>query len=220
MKTIAVIPAYNEGRRIETVIAGACQYVDDVVVVDDGSQDDTYLIAKNSDQTVVVLQHSVNLGKGAALKTGCEAAAKLGADYIVCLDADNQHNPASIPLFIEALATQGVDIVFGVRQFNKNMPFMMFMGNRALSVIINSFFHILIHDTQSGFRAFTQAAYQQLQWTSTGYEVETEMIVRVSEKHLRYAEIDIDTIYHDHYKGTTVLDGIKIFFQILKWKLL
>ncbi|MFA5995902.1 MAG: glycosyltransferase family 2 protein [Patescibacteria group bacterium] len=222
MKTIAVIPAYNECKTVLTVAQKVKNFVDQVLVVDDGSQDNTYEQLKHLAPNIIVLRHEINLGKGAALKTGCDAAVQAGADYIVCLDADSQHDPKSIPSFIKAFNNQNnqVDVVFGVRQFNNRMPFMMLMGNKALSVMINLLFHVLVHDTQSGFRAFTSQAYKMLRWKSNGYEVETEIIVRMSQHELQYTEVDIDTIYHDSYKGTTALDGVKIFFQILKWKLL
>lgn len=218
MIVAVVIPAYNESKYLHHIIAQASQFVDYVIVVDDGSTDDTYTIARSYGQKVIALHHQINLGKGAALKTGCEAAGRLKADVIVCMDADNQHNPAIIPQFVQKLKTEPVDIVFGMRQFNRHMPFTMLFGNYFLSQVINTLFHMMIHDTQSGFRAFTTAAYRQLQWESRGYEAETEMIVRASEQHLRYQEIDIDTIYYDQYKGTTALDGVRIFLYILRWK--
>ncbi len=221
MKTIAVIPAYNEAKTVVAVAEQVKRYVDVVVVVDDGSCDDTFArLQVKATSALVVLRHEINLGKGAALKTGCDAAVQLGAEYIVCIDADHQHQPEMIPQFISALQEQNIDVVFGVRQFNNRMPFMMLFGNKFLSVVINILFRVLVHDTQSGFRAFTAKAYDQLRWKSSGYEVETEMIVRMSQYQLRYREVDIDTIYHDNYKGTTALDGIRILAQIFKWKLL
>lgn len=218
MIVAAVIPAHNESKHIKEVITKARAFVDYVIVVDDGSLDDTFAIARDFGGNVVVLRHEINLGKGASLKTGCEAACQLMADAIVCMDADNQHKPEMIPQFIKVLEEKKVDIVFGARQFNRNMPFMMLIGNHALSRVINKLFHVMIHDTQSGYRAFTRDAFFKMQWDSPGYEAETEMIVRVSEQKLSYSEIEIDTIYHDSYKGTTALDGIRIFLYILRWK--
>lgn len=224
MKTIAVIPAYNESNNIRHVIEEVRHYVDCIVVVDDGSSDDTYEQARMVVQSVsdacdvIVLRHDINLGKGTTLKTGCKAAVQLDADSIICIDADNQHNPKSIPQFIQAIQDGRYDIVFGARAFDNNMPFTMFIGNRFLSVVVNKLFHIFLHDTQSGYRAFTREAFEKMNWESTGYEVETEMIIRASEQEFRYTEVDIDTIYHDDYKGTTALDGVKIFLHILKWK--
>ena len=219
MKIAAVIPARNEVNRIRQVVEQALAFVNYVVVVDDGSTDGTLSQLNDLGDKVIPLRHRVNLGKGSALKTGCDAALRLKADVIVCLDADGQHNPASIPNFIEALQQRNLDIVFGMRQFNRNMPVTMLIGNQFLSQCINKLFHVLVHDTQSGYRAFTALAYGKLRWHSSGYEAETEMIVRAGEKKLKYGEIDIDTIYHDNYKGTTAFDGMRILFHILRWKL-
>jgi glycosyltransferase involved in cell wall biosynthesis len=218
MIVAAVIPARNESKHIAEVVSKARQYVDYVIVVDDGSRDNTFGLAKSVGGNVIAVQHTVNLGKGAALKTGCEAASRLQADVIVCMDADNQHKPEMIPQFVQTLTDRKVDIIFGMRQFNRHMPMMMLIGNHALSKVVNWFFHVVVHDTQSGFRAFTREAFYKLQWESDGYEAETEMIVRMSEQRLKYSELEIDTIYHDDYKGTTVLDGIRIFLYILRWK--
>lgn len=218
MITAAVIPARNEAKRIRSVVEQTRLHVDYVVIVDDGSNDGTADMINDLGETVVVLQHDVNLGKGAALKTGCDAALLLKADVIVTLDADGQHNPASIPGMIKQLQDDKLDIVFGMRQFNSKMPMMMLIGNQFLSKLISFLFKVMIHDTQSGYRVFTAHAYKDLRWHSTGYEAETEMIVRTGDHHLHYAEFDIATIYHDNYKGTTVFDGIKILLQILRWK--
>lgn len=219
MIVAAVIPARNEVKRIGLVIQNTLPFVDYVIVVDDGSIDGTMTAVQDiQNSKVKCLRHEVNLGKGAALKTGCDAAVLLKADVIICLDADGQHNPASIPVFLQTLVEQRVDIVFGMRQFNNKMPLTMLVGNRVLSQFINQLFRVMVHDTQSGFRAFTTAAYQKLRWHSSGYEAETEMIIRTGEYKLKYAEVDIDTIYYDSYKGTTALDGLRIFFHILRWK--
>ena len=120
MKTFAVIPAYNEEKHIGAIICGSKKYIANVVVVDDGSKDRTALEAKN--KGAVVLRHIINLGKGAALKTGCDYALKEGASKIVVLDADAQHEPSSIPAFLKAIEQN--DVALGYRGLNKNIPFL------------------------------------------------------------------------------------------------
>ena len=97
----AVIPAYNEEKNIANIVKKTKKYVNDVVVVDDGSKDKTKELGEKAG--AVVLRHILNLGKGAALKTGCDYAFKRGAEYVIALDADAQHNPYDIPRFIEKL---------------------------------------------------------------------------------------------------------------------
>ncbi len=220
MKTAVVIPAYNEGARVRPVVMDARKYADAVIVVDDGSDDDTSGQIPVERGKVYLAEHRINLGKGAALKTGVEAAISLGAEIIVLMDADGQHRTSDIPRFVDALYANHVDIVFGSRKIGRDMPLVMMLGNKFLSIMTSLLFHVYISDTQSGFRAFRAQAYTQLKWSSPRYAVETEMIVNTGRRKVSHAEIDIDTIYQDKYKGTTVIDGIRIFINILKWKIL
>ncbi len=209
-----VIPAHNEKKSIGSVVEACFNYVNNVVVVDDGSKDDTKNIAEASGATV--LQHILNIGKGAALKTGCEYVLKKNAKIIIVMDADGQHKPEDIPRFIEAL--NGCDIVFGSRRINKNMPIVFRLGNYFLNKFSTLLFGIHVHDTQSGFRTFKTKIYPLIRWESNDYSMESEMIANVGKHKLRYKEITIDTIYGDKYKGTTVIDGIKIAIKMLKMK--
>jgi len=219
MKTIAVIPAYNEDKNVREVVGRAMKFVDQVVVVDDGSTDCTYKTLEGLEARVVVLRHKVNLGKGAALKTGCAAALQLGADIIVMLDADGQHKPEKIPEFIKQFENKEVQIVFGSRNIGRDMPLVMMLGNKLLSLTSSILFKVYISDTQSGFRAFRAAVYPKIEWYSTDYSVETEVVVRTGKHKLPFREIDIETIYTNIYKGTTFVDGIRIFINMLIWRI-
>jgi len=210
----AVLPARNEEKTIALVVKETGRYVERVVVVDDGSTDSTGERAERAGARV--LRHIINLGKGAALKTGCDYAASRGAKVLVVLDADAQHNPSDIPRFLKAL--RGRDIVFSYRKINKNMPAILRLGNKFLSFSVRVLYKINLRDTQSGFRAFTAEAYRKIRWDANDYSMESEMIANAGKKRLKYAEIPIDTVYTDKYKGTTVLDGIKIFLDLLWWK--
>ena len=210
-----VIPAYNEEKNIIKVIRETKNYVKKIVVVDDGSKDNTYDVAKK--QKVIVLGHMTNLGKGAALKTGCDFAIKQGAEKIVVLDADGQHEPKEIPRFLDALEDK--DIVFGYRKFSRNMPWVFRFGNKAINLITRILYGMNLRDTQCGYRAFTIDAYKKIRWNATDYSMESEMIAKAGRHHLKYAEIQIETIYGDKYKGTTAIDGIKIAIDMLFWRL-
>jgi len=210
-----IIPAYNEGKRIGTVIDKTKEYAQNIVVVDDGSKDDTVETAK--EKGVIVLEHLLNMGKGTALKTGCEFAINKGAKILIPVDADGQHDPIEIPNFLKAL--EGNDIVFGYRKMTKEMPVVLKFGNWFISRMMSLLFEIDLIDTQCGYRAFTADAYKKITWEAKNYDVESEMIVKVGKKKLKYKEIPIQTIYSDIYKGTTVLDGIKIVLKLIWWKL-
>ena len=211
----AVIPAHNEEKHIGDVVRQAKKYVDNAVVVDDGSRDGTVEEAKKSG--AIVLKHVVNLGKGAALKTGCDYAIKNKADIIVAIDADAQHNPKEIPKFIGAVKMH--DVAIGYRKLNMSMPFILRFGNWFINKTIRFLYGVKIKDSQCGYRAFTSEAYKKLRWKASDYSMESEMIAKIGKHRLSYAEVPIETIYSDKYKGTTILDGIKIVFNLLLWRL-
>lgn len=210
-----VIPAYNEEKNICSVIIEVKKYIDNIIVIDDGSRDNTYDAAKKNDE-VIVLKHLLNLGKGAAVKTGCDFALKKGAKIIILIDSDGQHDPKEIPNFLQAL--DGFDIIFGYRQFNKTMPFVFKFGNSFINLATKIIYDISLKDTQSGYRAFTADTYRKIRWKASDYSMESEMIANVGKNHLKYKEIPIKTIYTDKYKGTTIFDGIKIVFNMVLWR--
>jgi len=215
-KTWVVIPARNEEKNIAEVIRKTKKFSENVVVVDDGSDDKTSGVAK--EQGAVVLKHIVNLGKGAALKTGCDYVLKKGAEKIVVLDADGQHDPKEIPNFVDAL--EKADIAFGQRKLNKKMPFVFRLGNWMIFNITKLLYKMKVFDTQCGYRAFRADAYKKIRWHAMDYSMESEMIANAGKHNLRYAQIPIDTIYSDNYKGTTVIDGIRIVMNMIWWRII
>ena len=214
-KVWVIIPAYNEEKHIERVIKNTKNFAKNILIVDDGSNDKTSIIAEKSG--AFVLKHIVNLGKGAALKTGCEYAVKNGAEKIVVLDADGQHDPKEIPNFIKTL--NKVDIVFGYRRLNKNMPFVFRYGNWFIFFMTKLLFGLKIVDTQCGYRSFTANAYNKIKWNAVDYSMESEMIANTGNAHLKCSQIPIETIYSDKYKGTSVIDGVRIVLNMVWWKL-
>ena len=213
--TAIVIPAHNEAERIGLVIKSAQRYVTNIIVIDDGSHDNTAQQAREAG--AIVLQHKVNLGKGAALKTGCDYALQQGFQQLVVMDADGQHNPDKIPEFLAAL--QQHDIVLGARTVPDSMPLVMLVGNKVINQALSMLYKINITDSQCGYRSFTAAAYQKICWEAQNYYVETEMVIKAGKKRLNYIQIPIETIYSDKYKGTTVLDGLMIVAKMISWRL-
>jgi glycosyltransferase involved in cell wall biosynthesis len=216
-----ILPARNEGERIGQVLAGIPAQVQGhpvlMLVVDDGSTDRTPEVAR--DHRARVISHSINLGKGAAMKTGCVAAVALGCDVLVLMDADGQHQPSDLPAMVGPVLESAADLVVGRRRFTGQMPATARLGNWGLTRLFEVMFGAAFADTQCGLRAFTSDAYGKMDWLATDYAVETEMLVRAARAHLRTVEVEIDTIYHDVYKGTTMLDGLRILGQMIRLRM-
>ena len=217
MKIFIVVPAFNEAKRIGRVLSGLEKTKLPVVVVDDGSKDKTFEIVKR--HIVIAFRHRVNLGKGAALKTGCEAAFSMAADAVIFMDSDGQHKVDDLPKFIKALKTGKYDIVFGSRNLSLGVPLERYMGNKLASVLVNLLFGIYVSDLISGFRAITKKAFDKIDWESTGYGVETEIVVRCGKLGLKHCEVPVATVYYDKFKGVSVIDAMGIFFDVFRWRI-
>jgi len=212
---VAVIAAYNEEKYIADVIKNASRFLDIIIVVNDGSKDSTSAIARRNG--AIVIDHIINLGKGAAIRTGCDYALGIGAQKIILIDADGQHDPKDIPKFIESLKDN--DITFGYRTFNKKMPLVFRLGNTAITQTARILFHVSLNDTQCGYRAFKADAYKKVRWQASDYSMESEMIANVGKARLKYTQIPVETIYAEKYKGTTIFDGMKIMMNMIFWRL-
>lgn len=220
MRLVAVIPAHNEEAHIRDVVLRTLKHVDHVVVVDDASMDgtDDEVLAVRS-KHVTLLRQIVNFGKGSAVRTGCDyALEELGADLLVLIDGDGQHEPEDIPAFLKKRSETGADIVFGFRKRSKHMPWLMRVGNWALTFASVLLFHIRVKDSQCGYRLLLADAYRKVRWDSNDYAMESEMIVRAGVNDLRHAQMPIKTIYHDEYKGTGIVDGVMILLRLLRWR--
>lgn len=211
-----IVPAYNESKYIRTVLSKLSKISSQVIVIDDGSVDDT--VSQAQSLATYVLRHRVNLGKGAALRTACDFAFdELKAHSIVMLDADDQHEASEVPHFWERLH-QGNDVVFGVRSEPKHMPWLKRKVNRLSSFVTLLMFGRYIPDIPSGFKAFTKAGYQQLRWKANDYSVELEIAAKTAKYRLPFATVSIRTIYHDTDKGMTALDVLRSIRYLLKLK--
>ncbi len=215
--TWVVIAAYHEQAHIVDVVTRtkAVGYPN-VIVVDDGSKDRTSAEAKRAGATVI--RHTINLGKGAALKTGAEAALEKGAEFLVFIDGDGQHRPEEIPAVLRALK-KDIDIVFTYRKNAGKAPFIRRAGGLATSGLIRAFYGLRIRDALCGMRAMTAEAYRKIRWNSADYTVESEMIANAGMKLLKADEVPISTIYHDKYKGMTIFDGIRILTRLVWWRM-
>lgn len=211
---LAVIPAYNEERSVGNVVKRAKKYVDEVVVVDDGSRDKTAIIAKKAG--AIVIRHRVNKGFGAALRTGMKYALKKKAEIIILLDADGQHKPEDIPKFVKKIR-EGYDFVLGERDLRK-YPLIKKIGNLFLTVSADFISGTYLRDTESGYRAFSYKGLKKIYPYLKGkkYEIAAEMIFAVGLFGLRYTNVKVDSPIYIYGKGVGVLDGIRNFTYLLK----
>jgi len=216
-KVFIVISSYNEEKHIREVLRAVHSSKLPVILVDDGSKDNTSKIAVEI-PGVAVVRHKVNLGKGAAMKTGCECAFSKGAKAVIFMDADGQHSSKDISKFVEALE-KGCDVVFGSRDYGYAIPFVRYMGNKIASVLVSLLYGIYVFDLLCGFRALTASAYKKIKWESRGYGVETEIAIKTAAAHLKYCQVSVAAIYLDEVKGVTILDAVGILFDVLRWKL-
>lgn len=192
MKTLVVIPAYNEEHTLFSVIAGVVPFVDEVLVVNDGSIDTTEAIARNSVGCTVV-SHSINRGLGAALRTGFAYALDSGADFVITFDADGQHNPNDIPRLQEMLL-KGYEVVIGSRmKGEQGMPLHRHIANRIGNWVTRG--GNVTTDSQSGLRAFRVSALQKFELFGDRMEISSEIISEIARLQLRYAEISISPVY-------------------------
>ena len=194
LRLAAVIPAYNEGAHIAAVVRGVREHLSNVVVVDDGSQDDTAEQAERAEAHVI--RHAQNKGKGGALQTGFDYALAHGYDAVVALDADGQHDPAELPRFFDALSGGGADIVLGSRMAKpKGMPWLRHWTNRTTSVILSRLAGQEIRDSQSGYKAIRTEVLRHVRPTREGFDAESEFLIVASRLGYRIAHVPIRTIY-------------------------
>ena len=223
LQTFIVVPAYHEAAVIQSVIAEirAAGY-DNIVVVDDGSQDDTYKSARATG--VTTLRHRLNRGKGAATKTGIEAAKLLGADIIVTMDADGQHDPGDIARLIEPIEKNHCDVVLGTRLKNPvGMPRYKIWQNKIGNFVTWYFYGLYVSDSQSGFRAYSRHAAELINTKTDRYEYDSEVIREIYLYKLKYMEIPIQVRYTEYSMGKihkqSFANGLKTLYKII-WNLI
>jgi len=201
---IIAIPCYQAAAHIGRVVTEARAVGLPVVVVDDGSSDDSGARAEAAG--AIVLRHAVNQGKGGALATAFAWARREGASAMLTLDADGQHNPAEIPRLIAAHQASPTALVIGVRSFDPaRMPQRSRIGNRISTWWISRFAGLDYHDTQSGFRIYPRALVEHARLHTRHFETETELLLLAAKQRLPLVEVPIETIYADgrvtHFHG-------------------
>jgi glycosyltransferase involved in cell wall biosynthesis len=191
-RVLAVVPAYDEAPRVRAVVEGALAHLP-VLVVDDGSTDDTAAVAEAAGATV--LRQQPNQGKGAALRAGFRWALASGYDAVLTLDADGQHDPAEIPSFLDAGVRTGADLIVGRRDFGR-MPPIRRLSNRLGGLAFSWAVGRRIPDNQSGYRLVSRRLMEAMLASSeSGFEFEVEMITTAIRAGWAIDWVPIRTIY-------------------------
>jgi glycosyltransferase involved in cell wall biosynthesis len=193
----AFVPAYNAARLIGPVLDAISRYIpiSNVVVVDDGSTDDTALVAQRHGARVV--RHETNRGKGAAIRTAIGALRSLpGIDAVVMLDADGQHDPEEIPRFVEEFMKGNVDLVVGDRMAAAGaMPAIRVFSNRLTSAVVSLRAGQRIPDSQNGYRLIRASLLSSLHLVTSRYEIDSEILIKACRSGARVSSIPVRTIY-------------------------
>lgn len=215
-----ILSSYNEEETLEEVVDGLVERGFKVLIIDDGSKDNTPAIAKNLvrkyNPMVFYYRHRINVGLGGAIKTGIKAALKRGADIMITFDADGQHNPDDLYNMYPPLQEGKADIVIASRDFS-DMPTGRRFGNTVMNYITYIFQGKMVTDSQSGLRAFTREAAGKLDLKSPQYGISSEIIGEIKRKNLRFMEVPMTTIYDERtiQKGTNTVVGIKIVLEFI-----
>lgn len=224
MDIAVVIPVYNEADVIAEVINGVmdCGY-QNIIVVDDGSTDGTSFNAA-AISNVLILRHKVNRGKGAAVKTGVVAACFLGANIVVTMDGDGQHDPQDISTLVRPIFEEGYDVVLGSRMIDKtDMPFMKITANVVGNFFTWLFYGILVSDSQSGFRAYSKYATLIIDTKADKYEYDSKVIREIKSNRLKFIEVPVETRYTVYSLGKKnkqgFVNGLKTLFRMI-WKMI
>jgi glycosyltransferase involved in cell wall biosynthesis len=221
LRILVCIPAFNEGKTIADIIMNSKKHADGVIVYDDGSTDNTYDLAKSSGATVI--KSPKNTGYGIAIRALFQAAKDQNADIMITLDSDGQHNPDQIPMLIEPLLKQGVDLVIGSRFLNRNdkekVPRYRSFGIKTITKLTQAASYSGITDSQSGFRAYNKNALSKINLFEDGMAVSTEILLRAKEKKLLTTEVPI-TINYDVKDTSThnpISHGVGVLYSVLQF---
>jgi glycosyltransferase involved in cell wall biosynthesis len=219
--TWVVCPAFNEAKTLGTVLAGLRADGYRVVAVDDGSTDETGRIA--SEYATAVVTHPVNLGQGAALKTGIDYALSRGAEFIVTFDSDGQHRVSDIPRLLDALVQNRADFALGSRFLGRpqNMPLLRKLLLRAATIFTSLTTGLYLTDTHNGLRAFTRRSALALAFRQNRMAHASEILSDIAASRLRYVEVPVTIDYTEYSmaKGQRTSDLILVLLDLFARKL-
>jgi glycosyltransferase involved in cell wall biosynthesis len=222
MNICALIPTFNEAAHIATVVHSTRQYVPDVVVIDDGSDDGTAEVARQAG--AVCLRLETNSGKASALRAGIAFAGERDFTYVLLLDGDGQHLPEDIPALIEAARASNADLVLGARAFARGgMPRARYYSNTIGSKVTSWLVGRDIRDSQCGFRLVRLNKLRQLKLRGKKYELEMEVLIKMVRAGCSTLQVPVQMVYYDgraRSKMKPVRDTVRICLWSLAFRFL
>ena len=218
LKIAAGIPAFNEEKNVGSMIVELLKFVDIVIVCNDGSNDNTGMIAKK--MGAIVVNHERNLGYGAGIKSLFLKARELGVDVLVTLDADGQHRPEDVLTVLEPIKKHETDIVIGSRFLDQNqqqIPSYRKAGIKIITKLANTTLDKTITDSQSGFRAYNSNVLSEIIPLEHGMGVSNEILIKANKKGFTISEVPIVVSYQgDTSTHNPVSHGASVIFSTLK----
>jgi len=219
-RILVCVPAFNEAKNISDIVSRSKKYADEVLVYDDGSTDDTQQIALSAGATVI--RSPENKGYGIAIRSLFQAAKQKGADIMVTLDSDGQHDPDQIPPLIETVK-QGFDLVIGSRFLRTDdkdrVPKYRSFGIKTITKLTQAASFRGLTDSQSGFRAYNSNALSKINLFEDGMAVSTEILLRAGEKKLSVAEVPITVSYDakDTSTHNAITHGVGVLYSVFQF---
>ncbi|WP_458406264.1 glycosyltransferase family 2 protein [Methanobrevibacter sp.] len=219
--TYVILPAYNEATRIRPVLESIAEKGYNMVIVNDGSSDNTLEVIKETKRkypdNIHIFSLMINRGVGVATQTGFDAVFKFNPKYVVSMDSDGQHSADDLDNVIKPLVSGEAQAVIGVRPL-KDMPLSRNFANAVMNLLTRIFYGVDVSDSQTGFRAITADALRKIDINARGYLISSEFIREVNDNNIPFAEVEIQTIYtpETQAKGTNVREAIKILIQMIK----
>ena len=219
--TYVVLPAYNEATRIQPVIEEIAEKGYNMVIVNDGSSDNTLEVIKESKKKypdqIHIFSLMINRGVGVATQTGFDAVLRYNPKYVVSMDSDGQHSADDLDAVITPLVTGEAKAVIGVRPLN-DMPRSRNYANAIMNFFTKIFYRVDVSDSQTGFRAITSDALDKISINARGYLISSEFIREINDNDIPFAEVPIKTIYtpETQAKGTNVKVAFQILLQMIR----